>query len=189
MGFLGGKRGATMAPSVEKPTAITASSAHCAKTGTPGRASRLRTNRSSPPAARAKETAHMYQDSQAASLGLLALVPRLGSTRDGSLLLDSSHASSTADPAHSANEPFVTELVPNDPQNRPIHSSARKGFSPKFALTALSEVRPLLVLGETSPVVYRATPARSEDWQNQCSPHELGQPSRKAGAAVEPGRD
>jgi hypothetical protein len=36
MGLSGGKRGATMAPSVEKPTAITASSAHSSKIGTVG---------------------------------------------------------------------------------------------------------------------------------------------------------
>src|SRR5215218_1258854 len=81
MGFWGGKRGATMAPSVEKPTAITASSAHSSKTGTPGSAARLRTNRSSPAAASATETAHMYHDSHAASLGLLPLLSRRVSNR------------------------------------------------------------------------------------------------------------
>src|SRR5215217_2473576 len=71
MGFLAGKRGATMAPSVEKPTATTASSAHCSKTGAPGSATRLRARRNSPSAARARETAHMYQASQAAPLELI----------------------------------------------------------------------------------------------------------------------
>src|SRR5829696_7756545 len=71
MGFLAGKRGATMAPSVEKPTATKASSAHCSKTGRPGSATRLRARRNSPSAARARETAHMYQASQAAPLELI----------------------------------------------------------------------------------------------------------------------
>src|SRR5215211_516105 len=71
MEFLAGKRGATMAPSAEKPTATTASSAHCSKTGAPGSATRLQTSRNSPSAARARETAHMYQASQAASLELI----------------------------------------------------------------------------------------------------------------------
>src|SRR5215218_9804228 len=87
MELLWGKRGATAAPSVEKPTAITASSAHWAKTGTPGRACWLRTNRSSPAAARARETAHMHHDSQAALLGLLPLRWRPRSNRGVSLLL------------------------------------------------------------------------------------------------------
>jgi hypothetical protein len=70
MGFLGGKRGATTAPSVEKPTATTASSAHCSKTGMLRYASRLRTNNSNPSAVSTKETAHIYQASHPASLWL-----------------------------------------------------------------------------------------------------------------------
>src|SRR5215211_1493085 len=69
MGFLAGKRGATMAPSIEKPTATTVSSAHCSKTGTPG-CSRLTSRRTSPRPAKAKERKHMYQASQTASRGL-----------------------------------------------------------------------------------------------------------------------
>jgi hypothetical protein len=62
----------------------------------------------------------MYHDSQTASLVLSPLVLRLCSTRDGSLLLlDGSHASSSADPAHPANEPFVMKPVSRDTQNRP----------------------------------------------------------------------
>src|SRR5918997_1317450 len=68
MGFLTGKRGATMAPSVEKLTATTASSAHWSKTGAPGSATRLQTRRNSPSAAKSRESAHMYQASQVASL-------------------------------------------------------------------------------------------------------------------------
>jgi hypothetical protein len=70
MAFFGGKRGATTAPSVEKPTAMTASSAHCSKSGTPGRASRLMTNNSSPAAARTRDTAHEVQASQVAARAL-----------------------------------------------------------------------------------------------------------------------
>src|ERR687896_2417843 len=81
MGFLAGKRGATTAPRVEKPTAMTASSAHSSKTGAPGSASRLRTNRSSPVAARAKETAHKDHESHAAPLVPLLLVSRFRANR------------------------------------------------------------------------------------------------------------
>src|ERR687894_3110715 len=76
LGLRAGKRGATRAPSPEKPTATTASSAHSSTTGAPGSASRLRTNRSSPVAARAKETAHKDHESHAASLVPLPLVSR-----------------------------------------------------------------------------------------------------------------
>jgi hypothetical protein len=76
-----------MAPSVEKPTAITASSAHSSKTGTLARASLLRTNRSNPTVASAKETAHTLHESQAALFGLLPPLSRAVSNRRVPFLL------------------------------------------------------------------------------------------------------
>ena len=89
-----------MAPSVEKPTAMTASSAHCAKRGMPGRASRLMTNKSSPAVASVKETAHMYHDSQTASLGLLLPLSRPGSKRSVLFSCTGLHATSIAQVMH-----------------------------------------------------------------------------------------
>src|SRR3954467_8585078 len=75
MGLREGKRGATMAPTVEKPTAITEFSTHSSNTGTP-RCAWLKASNRMPSAVSAKETAHVYQASQVASLRLILEGPR-----------------------------------------------------------------------------------------------------------------
>jgi hypothetical protein len=84
----------------------------------------------------------MYQDSQAAWLGLTLLVSRLGSTGDGSLPLEVPHASSTVDPVHPANGLLHDPHIGRSPQSALlyalIHPSAWKVNSAKlnFRFTA-----------------------------------------------------
>jgi hypothetical protein len=73
----------------------------------------------------------------------------------------------------------------------PFPSLADVGFLIEYPFLLLGilllPARPIPVASRARVLASdRATPARSEHWQNQSSPHELGQPSRNAGAAVEP---
>ena len=75
MGLLEGKRWATTAPTAEKPTAITASSTQCEKTGTPGGSSRPRAARTNPSAASARPRALADRAAHAAARGFIATAP------------------------------------------------------------------------------------------------------------------